>query len=926
MNTWYTEEVDAVLQQLQADRANGLSDADVQARLEKYGPNELVERGMKSIWAILWEQLTDVMVLILIAAAVISAFIGEVQDMIVILAIVVLNAILGVSQEYRAEQAIAALKKLAVPKVRVRRGGHITEVSARELVPGDLVMLEAGNLLPADGRVLESANLRVEEAALTGESEPVEKEVAALKKQDIALGDQRNMLFMGTTITYGRGAMIVTATGMETQLGRIADMLQTVQREATPLQRRLDALGGTLAKVALVIIAAIFGVGLFTSQEVADIWAAGGDVLRKLLASHDVHELFLTGVSMAVAAVPEGLPAMVTIALALGSQRMLRRNTLIRKLPAVETLGSVTTICSDKTGTLTENRMTVTVLDVAGERATVETLLEDGQPLAEAAVQPNAEPLVRSLSLLLRVSVLCNDAVVDFDDDGREKLLGDPTETALVVASGKFGIEKADMDRRRPRVAEVPFTSERKRMTTLHQVLPDTANDQSLLDAPWQDAPYVACTKGAVDVMLELSNYVWLGDEKTPLNDDLRQRITDANSALAQEGQRVLGFAFSPVRQVPDEHNLEQLEEDAIFIGMVGMIDPPRDEVKAAVARCRTAGIRPVMITGDHPLTAQAIARELDISGNDRVLTGQQLAAMSIPELEAVVEEVSVYARVSPEHKLNIVTALQDKHHVVAMTGDGVNDAPALKKSDIGVAMGITGTDVSKEAADMILLDDNFATIVAAVEEGRTIYDNIRKFIKYTLSSNTGELLVMLAAPFVGMPLPLIPIQILWVNLVTDGLPGLALAVEQSERGTMERDPIQPHEGIFSRGLGRQIVWVGVLMGIISLAVGYWGFSSGRDMATWRTMVFTTLTMAQMGNALAIRSDRDLLATIGLFSNKLMVLAVSLTFVLQLALIYVPFLQNIFSTTALSPLELFVSLVVSLSVFGAVELAKWLQR
>lgn len=922
MNTWYTEEVDDVINQLQTNRERGLSDAEVKSRLQQYGPNELVERGVKSIWSILWEQLTDVMVLILIAAAFISAFIGEVQDMFVILAIVVLNAILGVSQEYRAEQAIAALKKLAVPKVRVRRGGHMVEVSARDLVPGDLVMLEAGNLLPADGRVLESSNLRVEEAALTGESEPVEKHTSLLSGADVPLGDQHNMLFMGTTITYGRGAMIVTATGMETELGRIADLLQSVRRESTPLQRRLDALGRTLAKVALAIIALIFGVGLFTSQEVAQIWAGGGNRLSRLLASHDVQELFLTGVSMAVAAVPEGLPAMVTIALALGSQRMLRRNSLIRKLPAVETLGSVTTICSDKTGTLTENRMTVTVLDVAGERATVETLLEDGKPLAEAAVQPSAEPPVRTLSLLLRVSVLCNDSIVDVDDDGEEKLLGDPTETALVVAASRFGIEKADMDRRRPRVAEVPFTSERKRMTTLHQVLPEGEGG----DTPWQNAPYVACTKGAVDVMLGLSEYVWLGDQRTPLDDELRQRIVDANSALAQEGQRVLGFAFAPIQEVPDDHELEQLEEGAIFIGMVGMIDPPRDEVKAAVARCRSAGIRPVMITGDHPLTAQAIARELDITGNDRVLTGQQLAAMSIPELEAVVEEVSVYARVSPEHKLNIVTALQDKNHVVAMTGDGVNDAPALKKSDIGVAMGITGTDVSKEAADMILLDDNFATIVAAVEEGRTIYDNIRKFIRYTLSSNTGELLVMLVAPFLGMPLPLIPIQILWINLVTDGLPGLALAVEQSERGTMKRDPIHPDEGIFSRGLGVQIIWVGVLMGIVSLAVGYWGYLSGRDMTTWRTMVFTTLTLAQMGNALAIRSNTDLLATIGLFSNKLMVLAVALTFVLQMALIYVPFLQNIFSTTALSALDLGVSLVVSLSVFGAVELAKWLRR
>jgi len=935
MTAWYRSAADEVVAQLDTDVETGLDSAEAERRLAREGPNELVERGIKSPWLILWEQLTEVMVLILIAAALVSALIGEVQDTLVILAIVVLNAALGVSQEWRAERAMAALKKLAVPTVRVRRSGHVTEISARELVPGDIVLLEAGNLAPADGRVLESNSLRAEEAALTGESEPVEKTGRALAPDDgsegeLPVGDRTNMIFMGTTITYGRGVAVVTETGMQTELGNIADMLQTVEREKTPLQQRLDELGKTLATIALVIIAVIFALGLFTSDEVAEILAAGGttvETLQTLLLSGDVRELFLIAISMAVAAVPEGLPAMVTIALALGSQRMLRRNSLIRKLPAVETLGSVTTICSDKTGTLTENRMTVTVLDVAGERKSIETLLEDGRfPLEGAEDRPDVEPPVRSLSLLLKAAVLCNDSLIEMEE-GERKLIGDPTETALIAAGAQFAIDKADLDRRRPRVAEAPFTSERKRMTTVHEMKPaELPAINGANDTPWSQAPYVAFSKGAVDVMIDLASHVWLGDKRVPLDDELRQRIQESNESLAQNGQRVLGFAFRPLAELPDSQDVESVEKDLTIIGLVGMIDPPREEVKRAVARCRTAGIRPIMITGDHPLTAQAIARELDITRNERRLTGYELAHMSLEELEATVDDVSVYARVSPEHKLNIVTALQDKGQVVAMTGDGVNDAPALKRADIGVAMGITGTDVSKEAADMVLLDDNFATIVAAVEEGRTIYDNIRKFIRYTLSSNTGELFVMLAAPFLGMPLPLVPIQILWINLVTDGLPGLALAVEDTEKGTMQRDPIPPNENIFARGLGVQIIWVGILMGIVSLAVGYWGFLGGRDEAVWRSMVFTTLTIAQMGNALAIRSHRESLFQQGLFSNPLMVGAVALTFVLQMLLLYVPFLQGIFDTTALSGMELAVSLVVSVTVFIGVEIDKWIRR
>lgn len=915
--SWYSQPLTAVVDGLNTDLEKGLSRSEAAARLETYGPNELVDKGVKNVWLILWEQLTDVMVVVLIIAAIVSAFIGEAQDTIVIIAIVFLNAALGVSQEYRAEQAIAALKKLAVPSVRVRRDGNLVEISARELVPGDVVQLEAGNLLPADGRIAESANLRVEEAALTGESEPVEKVADAIKSSNTTLGDQKNMAFMGTTVVYGRGTLIVTDTGMSTQLGKIAGLIQSVERDPTPLQQRLAGLGKTLALVALVIIIAIFLLGLFTSDEVARLYAEGAGIMD-YLRSEDVGELFLTAISMAVAAVPEGLPAVVTITLALGSQRLLKRNSLIRKLPAVETLGSVTVICSDKTGTLTQNQMTVTLLDVAGDREEVKYLEDEAIELAGAERKSDAPPPVRSLALLLKAGAHCNDGRITTNEEGEEIVIGDPTETALIVAAQKFGLNKEELDASCPRVQELPFTSDRKRMTTVHKVSEATKDT----DSPWSDYPYVAFTKGAVDGLLEIARSVWTGDKSEELTAEWRERIEKANAELAEKGHRVLGAAFRPLPAMPSTDELDEVEQDLTFVGFVGMIDPPRDEVKLAVQECRTAGIRPIMITGDHPLTAQHIAHELDISRNDLVFTGQKLNHISDAELKEAVEDVSVYARVAPEHKLNIVNALQEKGEIVAMTGDGVNDAPALKRADIGVAMGITGTDVSKEAADMVLLDDNFATIVAAVKEGRTIYDNIRKFIKYTLSSNTGELFVMLVAPFIGMPLPLIPIQILWINLVTDGVPGLALAVEKEERGTMKRPPFHPQESIFSRGLGRDIVITGVLMGIVSLAVGYWGFVTGRDITTWRTMVFTTLTLAQMGNALATRSFKDLLYRIGFFSNKVMVYAVAATFLLQMLLIYVPFLQKIFHTTALTTTELLVTLVVSSFVFIFVEVTK----
>lgn len=914
MSQWFSQTDEEVAQQLSTDIEEGLSSEEAQRRLEQYGLNELIERGMKSAWLILWEQLTEIMVVMLIIAAAVSAFLGEYTDAIAILAIVVLNTALGYSQESRAEKAIAALKKLAVPTVKVIRDGRIVEISAREMVPGDVALLEAGNKVSADGRLVESVNLRVEEAALTGESEPVEKHTLPIRDDQPPLGDQQNMAFMGTVVTYGRGTMLVTETGMSTELGKIADMIQDVVAEPTPLQRRLDNLGKTLALVALAIIAVVVVLGLFRGE--------------------DLELLFLTGISMAVAAVPEGLPAVVTITLALGSQRMLKRHALIRKLPAVETLGSVTTICSDKTGTLTENRMTVTMLDVAGAKVSVDALLERGVPVwrTDAAIADDLPPEVRSMALLVRAMTLANDAVLQAEEDDPEekRTIGDPTEGALVVAAAQLGLEKESLEERWPRVAEVPFTSERKRMTTIHE----RRNGARELELPWEDVRFLAYSKGAVDSLLDISDRVWVGNEAVPLDDEMRERINKANAEMAQNGQRVLGVAFRPLQELPEHGEEESVEDDLIVIGLVGMLDPPRPEVQQAVARCRTAGIRPVMITGDHPLTAEHIARELRIADDEsRTLTGRDLANMSVDELEKVVQQVPVYARVSPEHKLNIVTALQDLGEVVAMTGDGVNDAPALKRADIGVAMGITGTDVSKEAADMVLLDDNFATIVSAVEEGRVIFDNIRKFIKYTLSSNTGELWVMLVAPFLGMPLPLLPLQILWINLVTDGLPGLALAIEPAERGIMERKPFRPDESIFSRGLGWQIVWVGVLMGIVSLGMGFWKWATGTqgvdaeaELRTMRTVVFTTLTLAQMGNALALRTNRDSLFTVGLLSNRAMLGAVLLTFILQMALIYVPFLQRFFETVPLSLNELLLVLAASSTVFIAVELDKWRRR
>lgn len=898
MNNFHRQSPAAVLRELDVQAALGLSQSEVVRRLQEYGRNELVDRGIKNPLVILWEQITAAVVIILIVAAVLSAMLGDYKDSVAIAAIIVLNAALGFSQEYKAEKALAALKKLAVPFAKVRRDGAVLSISVVNLVPGDIVLLEAGNFVPADCRLIESASLQTLDAALTGESEPIRKTTDPLDLANLPLGDRHNMVYLGTSVTAGRGVAVVTATGMRTELGQIARMIQTVEREPTPLQRRLQSLGKVLAAAALLLVAVIFVLGLLRGEN----W--------KLM--------FLTAVSIGVAAVPEGLPAVVTIALTLGAQRMLKRKALIRKLPAVETLGSVTVICSDKTGTLTENRMRVVTLRLAESSIEMENDLTSREHL-----RPSKDAI--TTDLMLKGGALCNDSQSSANQPQDVAPLGDPTEIALAAAAASFGLQKADLDRRMPRLAEAPFSAERKRMTTVHQIASDSsliAHDLSSACAG-SSARYVAFCKGAADVLLELSTTVWVGGKPQPLDPQWRERMAAANNELAQQGMRVIGMAFRCLDSVPTAEEIEKAERELTFVGLFGLIDPPRQEAASAVATCQSAGIRPVMITGDHPLTARYVAAKLGIADDKNPLTGPELDRLP-EQLRSLVESTSVYARVNPAHKLKIVQALQENGEIVAMTGDGVNDAPALKRADIGVAMGITGTDVAKEAADIILLDDNFATIVAAVEEGRTIYDNVRKFIKYILATNSGEIWTMLVAPFLKMPLPLLPLQILWMNLVTDGFPALALGVEPAEPDTMKRSPYPPNERIFARGMGVHVIWVGLTMAFLSLGVGYAYWWMGRT--NWQTMLFTTLTFSQMAHVMAIRSERSSLFRIGLLTNKPLLAAVMLTVVLQFCLMYVPFLQTVFSTKPLSAADLCLSVALSGVIFGAVEAEKYLRK
>jgi Ca2+-transporting ATPase len=915
MSDWYKKSSLEVIQDFGADANRGLEEAEVEKRLGEYGSNELTEQAGRNPWLILLDQLKGILVLMLFAAALISIILGDYADAIAILAIIILNAALGFQQEYKAEQSMAALKKLAVPMVKVKRGGLVSELPSRQLVPGDVVLLETGNLVPADGRVLQGINMHIEEAALTGESVAIDKEADLIFESERALGDRRNMVFMGTVVTYGRGEILVTETGMRTELGHIARMLQGVESEPTPLQQRLDRVGKVLAVVAVAIVAVIFILGL--------------------LRGEDLEQMFLTAVSLAVAAVPEAMPAVATIALALGAQRMLARNALIRKLPAVETLGSVSVICSDKTGTLTKNQMTVTVLDIANHH------LDLGQigGSQEMSILPVHDKLgetgaLPTIDLLLIAGALCNDAILqEIENNGQGhhyQSVGDPTEVALVLAAAKMGIVKNDLEHAFPRIGEVPFDSSRKRMTTLHRTPQSDADVPESLTPLWerrlanQPTPFLACTKGAIDGMLDITSQVLVVGDLQPMDQSWRERVMAAHDQMAQKGMRILGIGVRLLDTMPHDHSQEVLERDLILVGLAGMIDPPRPEVRDAVAKCQSAGIRTVMITGDHPLTARHIAEQLQISKDGQFIIGQELDAMSPEAFSKAAQEVNVFARVSPEHKIRLVEALQEQGLIAAMTGDGVNDAPALKKADIGVAMGITGTDVSKEASDMVLQDDNFATIVAAVEEGRVIYDNIRKFITYLLSCNSAEIAVMLFGPLLGMPLPLLPLQILWMNLVTDGLPALALGMEPAEPGVMKRPPNPASANIFDRKMVGRLVWTGILMALISLGTGYFYWAAGNP--AWQTMTFTTLTLSQLAMALVARSDHESLFSIGIFSNKQMVRALLATFVLQLVVIYVPFMQKALNTQSLSPSDLAIALGLSAIVLLAAEMVKWFER
>jgi len=877
----HTQPVETVLSRLSSSPA-GLTGAEAARRLAEYGPNEIGVAEGTSPWTLLLEQFKNVLIVILLVATALSAFLGHGLEAIAIAVIVIFAVLLGFIQEYRAERAIEALRQMAAPTATVLREGQENEVPARELVPGDVILLAAGDKVPGDLRLLEAINLKIEEAALTGESVAVEKHIESLADLDLPVGDRKNMAYAGTAATYGRGRGVVVATGRGTEFGTIAQMIETIETGKTPLQENLDRVGHSLARATFVVVAIIVGLGLLRGQPFI--------------------EMLVFGIALAVAVVPEALPAVVTISLAIGVRRMVKRHALMRRLPAVETLGSTSVICSDKTGTLTKDEMTARRILCAGQLFSISGAGYEphGEFSLNGSVVHPSEPANR----LLRAAVLAADAHIVYNESElRWHVKGDPTEGALVVAAAKAGLTKADLDAHYPRGHEIPFTSETKRMTTLHE----------------GPAGPVAYSKGAPEILLETCNRHVTAEGEKPLDEASREAIRQAAQQMASDALRVLGIAEKAGAQPSDA------ERDMVFLGLVGMIDPPRPEAKPAIETCKLAGIRTVMITGDHPLTARAVAKELGMLQGGKVVTGPELSSMADEEFEREVENIEVYARVSPAHKLMVVTALQKLGHVVAMTGDGVNDAPALKKADIGIAMGITGTDVTKEAAAMTLTDDNFASIVAAVEEGRAIFGNIKKYLMYLLSSNIGEICVMAGATVLGLPLPLSAVQILYVNLATDGLPALALAVDPPEPDLMQRPPRNRKKGIFTRPVVTLMVVGGLWSALVNLGIFTWALRSDRSLEEAMTITFVSLVMIQFFKAYNFRSDRHSVLRKP-FANKWLNAAILWELALLGLILYVPFLKKPFGNFSLSAVDWVAILGVALTISPVLEIAKWFVR
>ncbi|TCU66226.1 Ca2+-transporting ATPase [Tissierella praeacuta] len=866
MKEWYSKSKEEILSELNTNLNSGLTKNEVDLRLEKYGSNDLREEDKKSFFSKIVAQFSDFLILILIGAAIISFAVGESKDAIVIIAIVMVNAFLGIYQEGRAEKALDALKKMSSPNAKVIRDGTTEVAPASSLVPGDIVVLDAGDIIPADLRLVESSNLKIEEASLTGESVPVEKDSNVFFEEEVSLGDRKNMAYMSTAVTYGRGKGVVVGTGHDTEIGNIATMIQSFEDEVTPLQKQLNQLGKVLGITTIIICIAVFGIGLLQNREVL--------------------EMFMVAISLAVAAIPEGLPAIVTIVLAIGMNRMVKRNAIVKKLLAVETLGSTTVICSDKTGTLTQNEMTVVKVFTDGK--IIDVTGGGYEPVGEFKIEGNTINVedIGDFQTLLSISALANDANLEKTSDGY-KVIGDPTEGALITLAGKGNINKQSINKEFPRIEEIPFDSDRKMMTTFHKdYIPNKV---------------VSFTKGAPDIIINRCTRISMDGKILDFDDTLKKEVLKVNSIFSKKALRVLAFAYKEYNNLPNNISTDSNEVDMTFIGLVGMIDPARPEAKDAIAKCKEAGIKTIMITGDYKETAFAIAKELGMAESiDQAMMGEELNKISDEELREVVKNIKVYARVSPEHKVRIVSALKANGEITAMTGDGVNDALALKRADIGVSMGITGTDVAKNTAELILTDDNFASIVSAVEEGRIIYSNIKKFVFFLLSCNIGEIFLVFTSILLNLPVPLLAIQLLWLNLVTDSFPALALGVEKGDPDIMDTPPRNPNEPILTKNMLLGILLQSLAVGVAALLAYRWGLTTYADsIDKARTIAFTSLITAELLRAYSSRSQKYTLFKIGFFTNSTLVYGTLFSFILLLGVLYIPFMQPIFHTFAL---------------------------